>query len=140
MADYQEHYEIPYEIKSKIPEHFYYALWGELVSIFGPDIMIPEYYEMPEDQAHGDPKPFYPLAYDTSTSGWNQALFATCAKLDLMEVYNYYGSLEWFDSDRFDGEIEEELYKHMPGVGEPSNAYYRYLLCSGLKKIREKDE
>ena len=49
MDDYQEHYEIPKEIKSKIPEHFYYALWGELVSIFGPSIMIPEYYEMPED-------------------------------------------------------------------------------------------
>lgn len=132
-----ENYRIPHEIKNKLPDYFYYAMWGELVSIFGTDIMIPECYEMPKDELHGVPKPFYPLAYDTSTSGWNQAFFATCQKLNFMEVYNYYDSLDWYDSDKFDGEIEEELYQHMPGINNTANPYYKYLMCSGLKKIRE---
>ena len=124
MGEYRDHYEIPKEIKDQIPESFYYALWGECVSIFGKSVMEAETYSYPPSD--GEPyEPLYGLAYITSSVGWNRALFITCKKLDLMQVYEYYEALPWFDSDRFDSEIEMEMYKHVPGT--KGNPYYQYL-------------
>lgn len=128
MAEYSEHYEIPKEIRELIPDYFYYALWGELVSVFGPCVIqVGSYYQNEKDNTL---EPLYGLAYVTSTSGWNTCLFATCKKLGLMPVYQYYDQLPWYDSDRFDGEIEEELYRHIPSDQESANPYYLYL-CKG---------
>lgn len=43
---------------------------------------------------------------DSSTYGWTRALQQACDKLDLGWIMDYYNSLEWYDSDIFDGEIE----------------------------------
>ena len=137
MGDYQEHYEIPKEIKDQIPDFFYYAFWGELVSIFGPGVIEAESYYPNEDGKTYEP--LYGLTYCTSTGGWNEALWATCKKLDLMPVFEYYDKLPWYDSDRFDGEIEVEMYHHMPRDENPANPYYKYLLDHGIRKLKEKE-
>ena len=137
MSEYKEHYEIPKEIKDQIPDHFYYALWGELVGVFGPSVIeIENYYQSEDGKAFA---PLYGLSYCTSTTGWDVALWATCQKLDLMPVFEYYDKLPWYDSDRFDGEIEEEMVKHMPGR-KNANPYYQYLQRNKPVTFREGED
>ena len=107
MGDDSVKYHIPKEIKERIPEYFYESLWGELVSVFGSSVI--EITGYTPDEKEESFKPIYGLAYCTSTSGWNVAVWATCRKLDLMPVYEYYDGLGWIESDLFDGEIEEEI-------------------------------
>lgn len=87
-------YKIPEDILSKIPEYFWAALAGEVVSVFGLSAF---------EKVDG----LYNLYFLTGTGGWNAALKMTCRKLDMKWLYEYYNKLQWWESDKFDGEFED---------------------------------
>lgn len=110
-------YKIPEDIKNRIPDYFYVAMAGELVSVFGVWVL----------QFHED-LGYYDL--DSSTGGWVEAFRATCRKLDMQWLIEYYATLDWFDGDLFDSEIEGEIidrFCRKENQGEVANCYYRYL-------------
>ena len=79
---------------------------GELVSIFGTEVLVPEDKndEINENTVYG-------IDFITSTSGWYEAFKATCKKLDLQWLLDYHETLEWYKSDLFDDEIAQEIIK-----------------------------
>jgi hypothetical protein len=90
-------YSIPEEIKKKIPEEFYYAMADELCAIFGwenIERIVEEYYDL-----------------NSSTAGWLQAFKKTCSRLDMEWLVDYCHTLEWYDGETFDGQIEMEIIK-----------------------------
>ena len=110
-------YKIPENIKNRIPDYFYVAMAGELVSVFGVWIL----------QFHED-LGYYDL--DCGTGGWVEAFRATCRKLDMQWLMEYYTTLDWFDGDLFDGEIEDEIidrFCRKENQREAAKCYYRYL-------------
>lgn len=109
-------YKIPKDILSKIPDHFWAAFTGELVSIFGRGI-----FEETDDMGRA-------LNYHTGTNGWNVALKTTCRRLDMDWLYIYYDHLSWWESDMFDGEIEDlVISKFVENESEYTQAYYSWL-------------
>lgn len=111
-------YKIPEEILSKIPQHFWPAFAGELISTFG--LMIFEKEEGTD---------LYALYYVSSTSGWNAALRVTCKKLEMKWLFDYYNGLEWWQSDMFDGEFEDLLIKNFVEAEDlPAATYYAWLI------------
>ncbi len=113
--DLQVQYYIPEKIKSKIPDYFYYAMIGELVSIFGVSCV------------QKDEDGFYPVDYDGGTSGWYQAMRIACWKTDVPWLLEYWNGLEWYDSDLFDEEIGKEIIKLIEKQDESgANPYYLY--------------
>lgn len=113
----ENRYSIPKEIKDKIPDYFYIAMAGELVSIFGEDVLDKyDGYEL------------YAFEYHESTAGWVAAFKATCKKLSMDWLYDYWDKLEWYDSDWFDGEIGNEIINILPKIGNGSNSYYLHLV------------
>ena len=110
-------YDIPKEISDKIPDYFYLAMLGELVSIMGPDILKPVDWDGPE---------YYD--FHSSTGGWVEALYETCRKLDMEWLKNYWKTLEWYDSDVFDGIIESRIAEKLTTEDFTANSYYKHLL------------
>ena len=110
-------YTIPDEIKNRIPDYFYYALGGEYVSIMGADALIRD-----EDGLSR-------LDYDAGTAGYGEAFRMTCKKLDMDWLFEYWGSLPWYQSDIFDGEISDEVMRCFDKE-EHANAYYQYLIST----------
>ena len=100
-GEYEEllDYEVPKEIKDKIPEYFYYAFGGEYVSVSGANALIPD-----EDG-------FSMLEYCSGTTGYYEAFKATCKKLDMMWLLNYWNEIPWYHSDIFDGWFADEVMK-----------------------------
>ena len=104
-------------ILSNIPDYFYPAFAGELVSVFGSEILEPS--ETGE----------VPLFYISGTTGWNAALRMTCEKLGIDWLMSWYDELEWFDSDNFDGELVEMMEtKFLDNSSESNNSYYRWII------------
>lgn len=66
------------KILSNIPDYFYPAFAGELVSVFGSEILEPS--ETGE----------VPLFYISGTTGWNAALRMTCKKLGIDWLMSWY--------------------------------------------------
>ena len=91
-------YHIPAYIKSAIPEDFYFVFLGFVFGILG----------MPDKNELGE----Y-LCYMDGTAGWYKAFTKTCALFDIPWLKEYYDSLEWYDSDWFDGEIADEIEKRL---------------------------
>lgn len=123
-------YHIPEDIKSRIPDYFYIAMAGELVSIYG--IKILQKIEYSEYDDNGDKIEYSYYDLDSSTGGWNEAFKATCRKLNMLWLIEYCHSLDWYDYDIFNGEIEGEIIKRCceKDFGKVhANCYYRYL-CS----------
>ena len=117
--DVHVEYQIPDEIQSKIPQHFYSALAGELCSVFGRMI-----FDKDESGVYG-------ISYIGGTTGWMEALKMTSEKLDMAWLLDYYKSLPWHDSDIFDGEIEDKIISEFIEADqkpESTNAYYEFLL------------
>ena len=113
-------YQIPPEISARIPEFFYTACAGELFSVFGWKRAKGMFYP-------GEEKEYVDM--DSGTIGWVLAFRMTCEKLNMNWLYEYYQTLNWYDSDIFDGIIEQEIGKRfMSGQGDNANAYYQYLL------------
>lgn len=122
-------YKIPDDIKSRIPEYFYYAMAGELVSVMGASVL--DLLEVPLECSDGTEDYDYYYDLHNSTSGWGMAFKMTCYKLDMMWLVDYWNTLEWYDSDIFDGEIEWEiigLIKNGKIECNGANDYYKYLL------------
>ena len=106
-------YKIPDDILTKIPQYFWPAFAGELVSTFGLSI-----FEKSEEG-------LYVLFNISSTCGWSAALRTTCDKLNMKWLFDYYDKLEWWQSDMFDGEFEDLLIKNYVEVEDkPEYAYY----------------
>ena len=110
-------YKIPEEILAKVPQYFWPAFAGELISVFGLAV-----FEKGEADS-------YDLFYVSSTSGWNAALQMTCNKLDMKWLFDYYDRLEWWQSDMFDGEFEDLLIKNFVEADNlPAGSYYAWLI------------
>ena len=113
-------YKIPDDILAKIPEHFWPAFAGELVSVFGHDL-----FETYESKDGGTESGLY---YIGGTAGWNVALKMTCWKLNIDWLYDYYYKLEWYDSDLFDYEIECLIESKFVNKNKRPNAYYKWII------------
>lgn len=106
-------YSIPEDIDSRLPAYFYPALAGELFSIHGPHIF--EAYDGT-------------INLNTGTYGWHEALRAACEKLDMGWLMEYYDALPWYDSDLFDGIIEDRIGQMVKRDAAWGNEYYEHLL------------
>ena len=113
------------EIFANLPNYFWSAFAGELVSVFGIDI-----FEKDEDG-------LMQLDYMGGTSGWTTALWSVCHRLDIMWFYEWYDALDWMDSDEFDSCLLVELYKHTGS----HRVYYTWLnkQMKEDKKAKAKD-
>lgn len=109
-------YHIPQDVKAKIPDYFYFAFAGELFSVFGLEAF------------QKDECGLCRIEYCSGTAGWSAAFKMTCKKLDIMWLWEYWNSLEWYDSDLFDGEIESAMLKHIEKDENNTNAYYLHLI------------
>ena len=109
-------YKIPDDILAKIPDYFWSALAGELVSVFSTSIFDKDDTDM------------YQLDFLCGTTGFDCAFHMTCRKLDLMWLYDYRNRLEWYDYDMFDSEISDILINKVL-LSEPKkyNSYYDWL-------------
>lgn len=108
-------YHIPDNIKDRIPDYFFGALGGELVGVFGADALI----RAEDGLSHVD--------YSSGTIGWYTAFKEACMRLQMEWLLEYYDSLKWYDSDRFEGEMVEALFEYF-GDKSKSKTYYSYLL------------
>jgi hypothetical protein len=110
-------YKIPDDILAKIPEYFWPAVAGELVSVYSPSVFVKD-----EDGLCG-------MDFIIGTSGWHVVLKATCRKLDMDWLYEYYCKLEWYDSDWFDGEMFDLIKNNFVDAEvEHANSYYKWLV------------
>ena len=121
-------YKIPYEIKSVIPDYFYYALGGEYVSVAGADALIRN-----EDGLTR-------LDYDTGTAGYVEAFKAACKKLGMQWLLAYYEGLSWYESDLFDSEIADEVMHRFDHRSDIGTTYYQYLLDSHSSDPQQKTD
>lgn len=97
IIDGSVHYEMPAHIKALITPDFCSQFLKELHQIFGSSL---------EDSSMD----YY--VYQGGTAGWEAAFTNTCRKLNLHELCIYYSNLEWFDSDIFDGQLEDFLAEY----------------------------
>ena len=88
-------YTMPFEIKSMIDRDFLISFRNELLRIF-------EYWDLASFQDEGIPM-------NTSTSGWATAFSRACILHHKDELYKYWMSLEWYDSDIFDGILADMM-------------------------------
>ena len=69
------------------------------------------------------------LCMQGGTGGWAEAFKQTCKKLSMLWLWDYYRSLEWYDSDLFDGEIADGIIeKFFRNENHHCNSYYKYLI------------
>lgn len=94
-------YEIPEEIKERIPEKFYQNLRNEIICVFGKDAF--DRFDNLEEFSFSD--------YIIGTFGMECAIKAVCKKLGLDWLFEYYDSLDWYQSDQFDSEMIEGVKK-----------------------------
>lgn len=105
-----------------IPTYFYQRLFGELVKVWGMNLVAPcdtgDSYQYQIDEY---------LALMAGTAGWNVAIKESCCQCDMINMYEYYSDLNWIQSDIFDGIITDNMIKILfsENVG---NEYYRYRL------------
>lgn len=121
-------YEIPTDIDSRIPEAFYYALAGKLFAVFGPELFNDhdgKYYDL-----------------QSGTAGWYEAFAAACRELNIDWLQDYSARLDWFNTDLFDGAIEERVIDKVIKNFEPANSYYQHLIDERNKhaKARKADK
>lgn len=110
--------KIPEEVLQKtkeIPSYFYIAFAGELFSVFGNIIL---HY----DSEHGH---FLECIY--GTGGFYEAFKMTCYKLNMSDLEEYRNTLIWYDCDKFDSIILENVIKQIDEMGN-ANSYYQYLI------------
>lgn len=93
-------YRIPEELQSKIPDYFYTAMAGELISVYGWEKSKDMFFSEEENEC---------INLDSGTVLWAQAFKAACQKLNMSWLFQYYETLPWYDSDIFDGIIEDEI-------------------------------
>ena len=87
-------YSIPENIKNLITPEFCKLFMKELHMIWGFSL---------EDFDYDS------VGYCEGTAGWYESFTSTCRKLKQDELYKYYLSLPWYDSDIFDYELTQIL-------------------------------
>lgn len=127
-----------------IPTYFYQCLFGELVKIWGASMITPDkdYLAEPDDDgnliasswddySYKDHIDYY-LTMQGGTGGWFIAFKEACAQCDLIDMYEYYKSLDWMHGDVFDDIIADNMVKILfsENVGHD---YYRYVLRKNNK-------
>jgi hypothetical protein len=86
-------YKMPDEIKKKIPKEMLMTFKETLDSVFTDRVNL-------KGSTYNN---YY--FYLQETTGWGIAFKESCEKTNSMEIYEYYNSLDWFDSDLFDDEF-----------------------------------
>lgn len=92
MSYYELLYKIPTEWKEKMNKNFIKQMMYELHIISGLDLDTP-YLDS--------------VITNSGTGGWYEAFANTCRKTNNKELLKYYNSLPWYESDLFDGEVED---------------------------------
>ena len=103
-------YSMPENIKALITDEFLQEFRNQLIRIH-------EYWSIDTFAEEGVPM-------NTSTSGWYAALGKACLLTNNEELFNYWRTLSWYDSDIFDGELAEMLIE-------------RHLILGDLGKVIE---
>lgn len=89
-------YTIPKEVYDSIPDEFWNNFRHELYMICGLSLC--------EEVS-------FTSLYNGGTGSWTVAIYNACKKSNCQSLFDYYRSLEWYDSDIFDGIIADELIK-----------------------------
>ena len=100
-------YTMPENIKSLITDDFLKEFRNQLFRIH-------EHYSLDTFADEGIPM-------NTSTAGWYAALGKACLVTNNLELFDYWRSLEWYDSDIFDGELADMLVDRkfiLPSIDE----------------------
>ena len=100
--DGQIKYTIPTNIRAMITSEFCTQFLKELHCVFGVSVKDSE---------------MDCFVYQGGTGGWTVAWDTACRKLGLDELCKYYHALPWYDSDIFDGEIEDILVEQKLVLG-----------------------
>lgn len=125
-------YIIPEDIKNLITDDFLKEFLYQLVRISG---LSP--YDFADDT----------IIYMPGTGAWYAAFGKACIETNNAELYNYWLSLEWYDSDIFDGELVDILIERKFILGYRSDVISRELgaganeidACSECSKYMKKD-
>lgn len=126
----------------KLPNYFYLCFFGELIKMFGANIIIPdkdylaEYDDdgniissNEEDYSYKDQLDCYFNAF-AGTYGWNLALKEACAQCGLMDFYLDYSKFDWVESDLCDEYITEEMW-NIIFSNDAISSYYRFKFSEG---------
>lgn len=122
-----------------LPIYFYDCFFGELVKIFGTDILIPnKNYDAEFDEqgniiesneknySYKDQLDFY-LSMFGGTAGWGLAFKETCKCCNLMNLYFDYLRFDWVRSDIFDGYMADHMLDVLFTTDtEHNQAYYKF--------------
>lgn len=73
------------------------------------------------------------LTFLESTAGYVEAFRATCKKLGMGWLADYYDALPWRESDLFDGEISDEVMKQFSSRKDGLSLYYTHLFGANKK-------
>lgn len=93
-------------MKYKIPEHIMNIITYDFLKEFRNQLFrIHEHYSLDTFADFGIPT-------NTSTGGWYAALGKACLLTHKEELFDYWRSLAWYDSDIFDGELAEMLIQN----------------------------
>jgi len=115
--DIHVEYQIPKNIKQLITYDFLKEFRNQLIRIH-------EYWSIDTFAEDGIPM-------NTSTSGWYAAFGKACIITNSKELYNYWKTLPWYDSDIFDGELAEILIEKHLILGDISKVIEQQL---GIKE------
>lgn len=99
-------------IIKRIPEYFYIALYGELVSVFGPWIV---------------PYPKIEASFNYTTVGWNEAFCMTCNKLNMKWLTDYKRSLSIEKMHDFGETIDANIISTVKKMNTDTNPYYEWI-------------
>lgn len=87
-------YEIPDDIRSAITLEFSKVFFEQLNKIFNSDNYMEQYKWF-----------FQEVFYFEGTHGWNTAIKNTSQIVGCPQIYDYYCTLDWYDSDLFDDKL-----------------------------------
>lgn len=93
-------------MKYKIPEHIMTLITYDFLKEFRNQLFrIHEHYSLDTFADFGIPS-------NTSTGGWYAAFGKACLLTHKEELFDYWRSLAWYDSDIFDGELADMLVQN----------------------------
>lgn len=107
-----------------VPQHFYPAFLGELVSIFGLSI-LDDNLDLLTDEAIAAGEHCYGYEVEEGTGGWYHAFRNAAEKTQCIDIFYRYNKLSWQDSDYFDDMISQRL-KIL--TKNDFNAYYKFCI------------
>lgn len=132
MADYltdsQNNIKTYFETHD-IPTYFYQCFFGELVKVFGVDLIIPS------DEHHYKEQLELSLDCLGGTGGWNIAFTEACDQCGIMDIYDDYYKMDWICSDIFDGYIADKMLEVIFDDTK-HNDYYKYKMQKENKNAR----